>query len=182
MSDNTAKTKTMPFVAMLLAWMIPGAGHVYLGRTWRGILIFVLIAATFWSGVAMGGVLTVDYYGERWWFIAQMCAGLHGVMSWHRQQQAYQQLLPEVPKSSLDALRSPEITPQQMLLDERLASEKIALVTPVDTVARAYTGVAGLLNLLCVFDAVILSMMGIYGETSRKSSDDDAAGEVAEAS
>ena len=182
MDDTAPKTKTMPLAALILAWMIPGAGHVYLGRTWRGVLIFVLIAAIFWGGIAMGGVLTVDYYGERWWFIAQMCAGLHGVMSWHRQQQVYQQLVPELPTSALDSLRGGEITPQQMALDEKLAVEKIALVTPVDTVARAYSGIAGLLNLLCVFDAVILSLMGEYGEARRKSSEDEPVGEGAEPS
>mgnify|MGYP000853354412 CR=1 FL=1 len=34
----------------------------------------------------------------------------------------------------------------------------------VDNVARAYAGIAGLLNLLCIFDATILALMGRFGE------------------
>ena len=40
----------------------------------------------------------------------------------------------------------------------------MALVTPAETAARTYSGVAGLLNLACVFDAVMLSLMGVAGE------------------
>ena len=45
-----------------------------------------------------------------------------------------------------------------------LHQEKLSLVSPVDTAARAYCGVAGLLNLMCIFDALILAIMGSTGE------------------
>ena len=31
-----------PWIAALLAWLMPGMGHVYQGRTGKGILFFVL--------------------------------------------------------------------------------------------------------------------------------------------
>jgi hypothetical protein len=156
MSANKRKSRPIAFVAMFLAWLVPGAGHAYIGRPLRGLILFVTIGATFWTGVAMGGVMTVDSRTERWWFAAQMLAGMHGLVGWHRQQQVYTELMSEhgltVPATTLEG---------DLRIDQTLARERLALVSPLDTVARAYAGVAGLLNLLCMFDAVMLALMGV---------------------
>ncbi len=60
MAVDDKKSVPLPIVAVLLAWLIPGAGHFYLGRRVRGIIIFLVIAVTFWAGIAMGGAMTVD--------------------------------------------------------------------------------------------------------------------------
>lgn len=143
---------------MLLAWLVPGAGHVYAGRMARGIIIFLVIGATFWAGVGMGGVKTIDYQAERYWFYAQMVTGVHGLAGWQRQRQAQ------------DAV---ETNPTRYA--NPASSENLALVAPVDTVARAYSGVAGLLNLLCIFDATILALMGSSGEPPKDSPDEEDA-------
>ena len=168
----------MPVVVLVLAWLVPGAGHICLNRVTRGIIIFVTIGATFWAGVAMGGVMTVDAFNERWWFVAEMFTGAHGLIGWQRQKQVYDRYDRELdhdrpygdmvsryaghlpPGATDDAVRQIK----QKFTDKLLQRDGLALVSPIDTVARAYAGVAGLLNLMCVFDAVILSMMGRSGE------------------
>ena len=135
---------------MLLAWLVPGAGHGYAGRMARGIIIFVVIGTTFWAGVAMGGIKTVDCQAERYWFYAQMVTGVHGLAGWQRQRNTQHDI---------------EVDPEKY--SSAASSERISLVAPVDTVARAYSGVAGLLNLLCIFDATILALMGSSGEPVR---------------
>ncbi|MHC4986641.1 MAG: DUF6677 family protein [Planctomycetota bacterium] len=162
-------------LAAALAWLIPGAGHIYLGRVKRGIIIFVTIGATFWAGVAMGGVLTCDARYERWWFAAEMLSGAHGIAGWARQSRVYA----ETDRQVGSAPRSRDIRPDEhrMMVDEILAQRGVALVYPVDIVARAYAGIAGLLNLLCVFDAATLAMMGVTGEPTRKEDSDDQAEE-----
>ncbi|MCK4601102.1 MAG: hypothetical protein KAU28_01465 [Phycisphaerae bacterium] len=159
------KRQPIPIVALLLAWLVPGAGHAYIGRLTRGIIIFVAISATFWAGVAMGGVMTVDHRQERWWFVAQMFTGVHGLVSWQRQQkvQAWldndkyvNQWIPRAEKNPAQL--------RQARIDKRLADENLALVGPTENFARAYTGVAGLLSLMCIFDATILALMGVTGE------------------
>jgi TM2 domain-containing membrane protein YozV len=151
-------------LALLLAWLVPGAGHVYLGRNTRGVIIFLTIGATFWIGVAMGGVMTVDSRNERWWFIADMFTGVHGLVSWQRQDHVWNRLLNE----DGQAQRLGQLDPaqQQALLDKKLSDAGLALVAPTDTVARAFAGVAGLLNMMCIFDAALLSLMGIRGEAT----------------
>jgi len=154
-------------VAGVLAWILPGAGHLYLRRPVRGFIVFVTIAALFWGGVAMGGVLTVDQYNERWWFAAQMLAGAHGLASWQRQTALYNDLMNE---HDLDPpLPDPggEVSLAQLKMDAVLAEDKLALVAPTDTVARAYAGVAGMLNLMCIFDAIALALIGSAGEPAR---------------
>lgn len=46
-----ARSGVLP--ACLLAWVLPGAGHVYLGRRGKGLLFFAAIGALFVLGVAM---------------------------------------------------------------------------------------------------------------------------------
>jgi len=149
------KFKPIPVLALFLAWLVPGAGHVYLGRTTRGIIIFLVISATFWAGVAIGGAMTMDYQNERWWFVAEMGTGIHGLVAWHRQNQLVERIKNDKAPATKDEM------------DAFLASEGLYLAYPEDTVARAYAGVAGMLNLLCIFDAVILAVMNITGEAGK---------------
>jgi len=44
-------------IAALLAWAIPGAGHVYLGRRGRGVIFFVLVVSSVALGCALHGNL-----------------------------------------------------------------------------------------------------------------------------
>jgi hypothetical protein len=44
-----------PPVAALLAWLWPGAGHIYQGRTGKGVLFMVCILVIYFWGLAMGG-------------------------------------------------------------------------------------------------------------------------------
>lgn len=168
MTDNADKTdrpEHRPFalVALLLAWLIPGAGHFYLRQTGRGVIIFLVIGATFWSGVAIGGVMTMDYHNERWWFAAEMLTGVHGLISWRRQNSVYHELAADAEVGVAPHPRSQARLDWQYRLDKRLAADGLALVSPTSTVARAYCGVAGLMNLMCAFDAVMLCLIGATG-------------------
>ena len=49
-----------------------------------------------------------------------------------------------------------------------MQKEGVALVAPTETIARAYAGIAGLLNIMCIFDALILSVMGLGREESSR--------------
>ncbi len=149
---------------MILAWIVPGVGHALLGRPVRGIIIGLTVAATFWAGVAMGGVMTVDPVGERWWFVADLFTGVHGLTGWRLQQQTWDRLTTDlaIRQRQVSLARDPWETPAVM--DKKLQEERLALTAPTDTIARAYSGVAGLLNLMCIFDVMMLALMGIRGE------------------
>lgn len=163
---NDNLTRPLWLVAGVLAWLIPGAGHLLLGRRLRGLVIFVTLTATFWTGMAIGGVMTVDRPYQKWWFAAQMLNGVNGLTGWVLQDRVYKSL--DLSPWDVDD-RGPVGRPgaQQMAVDAALAGKGIVLSGPAAGVSRAYTGIAGLLNLLCVFDAIMLGLLGIRGEPKR---------------
>lgn len=96
MADSLPKTAALdesaievdlkdPRLAAFLAWLVPGLGHIYQGRTGKGILFFVCIAGTFLYGLSIGQgrvvyASTADMFSreflERWQFICQVGVGL----------------------------------------------------------------------------------------------------------
>ncbi len=61
------------------AWLVPGLGHLLLGRKWRALMLFAAIVVMFLMGIAMQGeffttgsesyLQTLGYFGE-------LCVGL----------------------------------------------------------------------------------------------------------
>jgi hypothetical protein len=47
----------MRVLAVVLAWLVPGAGHLTLGRWGRGMLFLILIAGSFVFGLSLHGRL-----------------------------------------------------------------------------------------------------------------------------
>ena len=160
MAEKNGYFSITPLLAMMLAWLIPGAGHFYLGRRVRGVILFLAVTLTFWAGMAMGGVMTVDPKGEnQYWFIGEMMTGANGLIGWHRYNSTILDLEREVDKETKNKSLS---RPEAM---ERVQAEKnLALVAPNENPARAFCGVAGMLNLMCIFDAIMLALMGKTGE------------------
>jgi len=113
--------------------------------------------------------MTVDHENERWWFAAEILTGVNGIVGWHRQRQVYLELTGDPEVGVIPPLRTEARMQWNFRVDKTLASQGKALVYPTDTVARAYAGVAGLLNLMCMFDAVMLSLLGIRGEPASAS-------------
>ena len=156
-----ARRQTNPVLAAALAWILPGAGHWYIGRPARAVVLFLVVNGLFWGGVAIGGVFTVNPRDERWWFYAQSITGASAAIGWERQQLKYNRLLSQVDRDRVPLTRAG----MQGEMDAIIAREGLAMVLPGSDVALICTGVAGMLNLLCIFDALLLSLMGRYGES-----------------
>ena len=70
-----------PWLAAILAWAIPGLGHIYQGRTGKGLLFFICILGTFAYGMYLGGgkvVYAATNWEQqyRWQYICQLGVGL----------------------------------------------------------------------------------------------------------
>ena len=70
-----------PGLAALLAWLIPGLGHMYQGRWAKGVLFFVCIMGTFFYGIALGSSRVVytsmrPYDQRYYYYICQASVGL----------------------------------------------------------------------------------------------------------
>ncbi len=62
-----------PFAALVLGWILPGAGHAYAGQWGKAVLFFSLITALVVAGLVIGGGTNI--LPNRLWYTAQVCAG-----------------------------------------------------------------------------------------------------------
>lgn len=130
MSGHTLNSLIRTPVAGFLAWLVPGLGHLYLGHRGRGLVCLVTITVTFWTGVAIGGVrATIDPKERTLWFVAQLCTGGNTLAGYG---------LHRMVDSASPSGAPGSISPHWAAVD----------------VGTHYTGVAGLLNLLVIFDAL----------------------------
>ena len=75
MDDARAPFDRDPGKALLLSWLLPGAGHWYIARRSRALLYGVAVIGVFAIGLVMGGLSTVSVDGHKWAFLLQVFNG-----------------------------------------------------------------------------------------------------------
>ena len=184
----TVKLKN-PFIAALLAWLVPGAGHVYQGRFGKGILYAACILGLFFSGWAFGGQ-RVCYF--RWdkteWraqYLAQGMVGaaaLPALLDRFDLRTGFAKLFPPLAtylamplepaelndlcfRSNIDAPAGLDFAAQEAACQALRAGPAPWAVSRIEVdelhrqrgklidIALVYTMVAGLLNILAIYDA-----------------------------
>ena len=58
------KSGTMPGLVLVAGWLVPGAGHLMLGKWMRGALLFVSIVSMFFIGIALKGKIYAPNTGD----------------------------------------------------------------------------------------------------------------------
>lgn len=136
-----------PELAALLAWLIPGAGHIYAGHRKKGIASLVLVLGAYLAGLWVSRCEAVSLerdMGHQYAFIAQVGVGLptgvalaytHGKLPWKPERDDYYYA----------------------------QASYVARLPDIDT-GLLLTMVAGLLNLLLIHDA----LNGIPGALQRR--------------
>ena len=164
-----------PWLAAVLAWVLPGMGHLYQGRTGKGLLFFVCIMGTFLFGLWIGGgkVVYASSPGEepwRWQYYCQLGVGgpalpalLKRTPVEQRREDAGIMAPPaHVPVRVRDSSGNEAIQPNEL---EAWTVER----HPGFELGTVYTVVAGLLNVLVICDAYA----GPLVLTPRKKEKDD---------
>ncbi|MCA9244757.1 MAG: hypothetical protein KDA32_12415 [Phycisphaerales bacterium] len=168
-SDPEIITKSA--IAGLLAWVIPGAGHFWLGKRGFAAVFFVAITFPYFTGLALGGIkLSVNPYFNGWLFLAEMGIGGYTLPAYLLNERG------EFPARKAAELATsqtvPPTDPQRMKLNE------LTSYYPGADVAQIYLAVAGLLNLLAIFDAMMrVQAKGLpvfYHEAGMRLEDADA--------
>lgn len=138
-----------PGTAAFLAWLVPGLGHIYQGRRAKGLLYMACILGLFFAGLAMGEGKNVfwrwtspsqDSENFRFSYFCQFFVGLPA--------------LPALIQATLAKYGSGTI------LFGYLAEPPLAELNALHAkygklveVGWVYTVIAGLLNILAIFDA-----------------------------
>ena len=162
-----------PALAALLAWLIPGLGHWYQGRRAKAVLYFVCIMGLFWYGVYLGGSSqkcldgngTIGYGravyfswrpgDQRWPYLAQIGVGLPALpalvqanrMVNHRKVWWNGFMAP--PRLSA----SPGGDREDPNADQPTPHDLHRQLNRYFELAGFFTMVAGLLNVLAIYDA-----------------------------
>jgi hypothetical protein len=160
-----------PVMAAFLAWLIPGLGHLYQGRIAKAVLFFVCIMGIYVYGVYLGGNSKLGYgravyfaFRDDEWRLNYLCQIGVGLPSLPACIQAMRMshgkavffngfMAPPRPLNMLDEknpntnqLTNPNI--HQPTLDKILRDLNLYF-----ELATFYTMVAGLLNVLAIYDA-----------------------------
>ncbi len=169
-----------PMIAALLAWALPGLGHVYQGRTGKGLLFFVCVLGTFFYGLYLGGgkvvYAAVPWEQQyRWQYWCQLGVGLPStpMLVQRRRMLNEQELL-------WNGFMAP---PKNKPIDWKDDSQnwtkqpnELAMWTvdnhPYFELGTVYTVVAGLLNVLVICDAAAGPL--VISHSSDKKSDKKA--------
>jgi hypothetical protein len=178
-----------PMIAALLAWLIPGLGHFYQGRFAKAILFFVCILGTFSYGVYLGGSKELGWGravyaswrpgNRRLPYLCQIGIGLPAMPAL---VQAIRVRKGDRPLSSFMAPPQPDNTElasqrvRDALRDQPTLNDLQERLPRLFEFATVYTMVAGLLNVLAIYDA-----WGgpVFSEKGEEDEDDDAKADAA---
>jgi hypothetical protein len=163
-----------PILAAVLAWLVPGLGHWYQGRRAKAVLFFVCIMGLFVYGVFLGGGYRVDQTGQkrflgygravylstrnddlRLYYISQIGVGLPAFPALyqayrmnHRQAVRWDGFMaPPRP------VQAPFDDPKDPNYEQPTAHDLNYLLNRDFELATIFTAVAGLLNVLVIYDA-----------------------------
>ena len=153
-----------PRLAAFLAWLVPGLGHFYQGRTAKGVLFMVCILGTFLYGLYIGNgqvvyASTTPSIFTRWQYVFQLGVGLPAapalVQYWRAEEnKGPLPLLGDVmrPPALRGDFKSTDLSGNTVSHPDEVAkwNHDSADMFEMGTV---YTIVAGLLNLLVICDA-----------------------------
>jgi hypothetical protein len=144
-SDINVELKN-PALAALLAWLVPGLGHLYQGRTAKGVLFFVCILGTFLMGLYLSDGRAVyaawlDWDHRLYFYVCQLGAGLVSLPAlW----QTY--LVRHGQAPLFGGLMAPPANPAEL-------NEWYRTLNRYFDLGSVYTMIAGLLNILAIYDA-----------------------------
>lgn len=134
-----------PIIAAVLAWLIPGLGHLYQRRTAKGLLFMICILSTFFFGLfcSSGHAVYASWtdWDRRLPYLCQVGVGLPALPA------LVQTYLVRSGKAPLfGGVMAPPATPQELNDWYRRLNKYFELGT-------VYTMIAGLLNVLAIYDA-----------------------------
>jgi hypothetical protein len=128
--DAGAGPGPLGYAAVGLAWLVPGAGHLAIGQRGRGLVFLITIHLLFLSGLLLGGIHAMNPPEQPIWSYTQLLAG------W--------------PTLAANALaRNEDTNAKDFGADPGVYAPKI------QDVGTVYCGLAGMLNLLLIFDVLV---------------------------
>lgn len=192
-----------PVVAGVLAWLWPGAGHMYQGRYQKGTLFMVCILGAFFFGMILGDgkVVYASWSNEipdqrRWQYVFQLGVGLPALPAIVQHQRVTRGKDPFF----VTGYRDTRMESLKFIEGEPLPGQKVYAEAPYappfindnpnsqDVLAKwhqelginfdmgtLYTVLAGLLNVLAIYDAFAGPLQAVPEEKKKEPDDEDSS-------
>jgi TM2 domain-containing membrane protein YozV len=140
-------------VAALLAIVLPGLGHFYLGENRRGMYVALGVLGLFFGGMLIGGIDVVDRQEDSIWFLGEALVGpvAFGV-DWVHQNE-FKVLDGQVRRSAQPGERRDPATGAPVPAGPGQGPPNIKSLGRVNELGTLYCTIAGMLNLICIIDA-----------------------------
>jgi hypothetical protein len=140
------------YIPIGLAWLIPGSGYFFIGQKARGLVILITIHGLFLLGMLLGGIKSINPSDQPIWAYTQLAVG------W-----------PTLVASAIQTRRTAWETEQNLKYDsynanspeQRAELQQLVAAHPptwrfyapkTQDVGTVYCGIAGMLNILVIFD------------------------------
>ena len=159
-----------PGLAAFWAWLWPGAGHLYQRRYAKGILFMVCILSTYFYGLAMAGGHVVyaswNVSDRRWQYVCQVGVGLPALPALVQARR-----VAKGGKPLLGGIMAPPTFDPYGNVDQLSQwHREYKLYFELGTL---YTMIAGLLNVLAIYDAYAGPVLVASEEKDDKPPDED---------
>jgi hypothetical protein len=150
-----------PLLAAFLAWLVPGAGHLFQGRIGKGLLFFVCIIGTYSFGFYLGEgrvvYASMRLEDRRLPYFCQIGVGLPALPALVQAQRTRQGKAPlfggfMAPPNLHQSVRAKDLSGRAVLHPNELAEWHYRLHSFFE-LGTVYTMIAGLLNILAIYDA-----------------------------
>lgn len=74
--DNEERQESAPIPLLIVSWLVPGAGHLILGRKLQAAIFATVVVAGWTTGILLGGELAVPRSGSPFsWLSTFACLG-----------------------------------------------------------------------------------------------------------
>ncbi len=187
--DEPEAPSPVSLLALVLAWAVPGLGHIMIGQKARGIVFMVTIHALFAAGLLIGGIRAINPPDQAIWTYTQFLTGWPMLVANFEEKNRFEPIY--VQPDPRDGNHRPPI---RIEFENEAAAKNIDLNDQTneglakrkafteDFIARyplfsyhpkvqdmgaVYCGIAGMLNLLVMFD-VLLRVTGSVREDPKK--------------
>jgi hypothetical protein len=141
-AETRPRVRVGPFVPCLLAWLVPGLGHFWLGLRGRGAAFFAIVVATFVLGITSGGASTVVDGQQPLSYLAVVDNLAIGPLDLVARQLTLGELVYRLP--------DPEADPHRQ---EILGRVRDRVRIPTYEYGSTFLLTAGLMNILLILDA-----------------------------
>ncbi len=156
------------YLALVFAWLVPGLGHLMIGQKARGIVFALTLHGLFALGLLIGGLRAINPVDQPIWRYTQFLAGWPMLVSNHYEKTDFEpNYLEEDANHQMPMERVYETERPPVMDDsERAARMEYAKAfikehplfsyhPKIQDIGSVYCGLAGMLNLLVVFDVLL---------------------------